>query len=342
MMLQNKRSMPNRINVRGHISEMPWEKDKRLYHLRPFCRSLSGSDRYFDEHWQQAELRPGLRISMLKLPSGRTDILCYQKQPAMIDFGFILSGRLNHQLQKDVTERHVKVNSGLSGIGYFPGWKGVVEIPGGEMLRVLHVHVAPKLLRDLLGNELGGMPYNFQIIFDGRESSYLYRRAMDSSIEVVAQEIYRGGLNGSLKGLYLEGKALELIALQLKRLMSNGNDKQTHTRLSRNEKDRIRAAGDRLIQDLSTPPTLADLSSRFCLSMNKLQHGFREVYGYSVFGYLREHKMQKARLLFETAEMNVSQVAWEVGYVNVSQFTKAYKKRFGVLPRQYLRSIFGR
>ena len=52
--------------------------------------------------------------------------------------------------------------------------------------------------------------------------------------------------------------------------------------------------------------------------------------------------MQKARHLLETAEMNVSQVAWEVGYVNVSQFSKAYKKRFGVLPKQYQRSILNK
>jgi AraC family transcriptional activator of pyochelin receptor len=48
--------------------------------------------------------------------------------------------------------------------------------------------------------------------------------------------------------------------------------------------------------------------------------------------------MQKARQLFDRAEMNVSQVAWTIGYTNVSQFTKAYKKRFGVLPKHYLKS----
>ena len=58
-----------------------------------------------------------------------------------------------------------------------------------------------------------------------------------------------------------------------------------------------------------------------------------------MFAYLREYKMQRARQLFDQTEMNVSQVAWEVGYTNVSQFTKAYKKRFGVLPKHYRKSV---
>jgi AraC-like DNA-binding protein len=47
--------------------------------------------------------------------------------------------------------------------------------------------------------------------------------------------------------------------------------------------------------------------------------------------------MQEARILLEKTETNVSETAWQVGYVNVSHFSAAFKKRFGILPKHYLK-----
>jgi AraC-like DNA-binding protein len=340
MMLRNKPPLLHHIDRQEYITKMPWKENKRLYHLRPFSRNVSDSHRHLDAHWQQIELHPGLWISMLRCPPGRTFKCCYFKQPAMIDFGFILSGQFDHKLRKNVADRCIKANDGLSGIGYFPGGKGVVEIPAGKMLQVLHVHVAPERLHRMVQNDIGSMPMNFRSIIEGStQKAYLSKSNMDPATQSIAFEVFNGRCCGLPRSLFLECKALELITLQLGRLMSRETRTQVNAGLSPSEKDRILAARDWLVRNLSAPPTLDKLGRRFCLSQNKLQYGFRALFGDSVFGCLREYKMQKARCLFKTAEMNVSQVAWEVGYINVSQFTKAYKKRFGILPKQYLRSI---
>jgi AraC-like DNA-binding protein len=343
MMLRNKPPLPYHIDRQEHITKMPWKKNKRLYHLRPFSRNLSDSDRHFDEHWQQIELHPGLWISMIECPPGRTFELYYRKQPALIDFGFILSGYLNHHLPNCAEGFSLEASTGLAGIGYFPGIEGVVTVENDLPLKVLHVHVAPERLHRMVQDDIGAMPLGFRSIIEGNtQKEYLSKSKMDPATRSTALEVFNGRFCGLPRGLYLEYKALELITLQLGRLMSEGTNTRIDIGLSCSEKDRIQAAREWLVRDLSAPPTLDKLSRRFGLSQNKLQYGFRALFGDSVFSCLREFKMQKARLLFETAEMNVSQVAWEVGYVNVSQFTKAYKKRFGILPKQYLRSILGK
>ncbi|MDD4273457.1 MAG: helix-turn-helix transcriptional regulator [Desulfobacter postgatei] len=60
--------------------------------------------------------------------------------------------------------------------------------------------------------------------------------------------------------------------------------------------------------------------------------------GKSVFNYFREYRMQKAMQLLDETRTNVSQTAWQVGYTNVSHFSESFRKRFGILPKQYLKN----
>jgi len=298
-----------------------------------------GAEQPNAENWGQIALRPGLWISKLELETCRTARVCYHKRPAMIDFGFVLSGNVHHRFP-DHQHRDMQMNTGIAGVGHFPDRRGIIDVPGGSTLRVLHVYVTPERLHQLVQDDIGALPPELRSIVEGNlPRDFLSRGKMDPAVQAVAHDVFFGRFAGLPKTLYLECKALELIALQLRHLMSDTRNQPAAIKLSRSEIDRIRAAHDCLVRDLSAPPTLDDLSRRYCLSLNKLQRGFHVLYGDSVYGCLREYKMQKARQLFETVNLNVSQVAWEVGYVNISHFTRAFKKRFGILPKHYLRSF---
>ena len=45
--------------------------------------------------------------------------------------------------------------------------------------------------------------------------------------------------------------------------------------------------------------------------------------------------MEKAYALLPQGRMNVSEVAWEVGYINVSHFGAAFRKQYGVNPKVF-------
>jgi len=48
-------------------------------------------------------------------------------------------------------------------------------------------------------------------------------------------------------------------------------------------------------------------------------------------------RLEKAFALLEQGEHNVSESAFAVGYTNVSHFSEAFQKRFGILPRVLIR-----
>ena len=64
----------------------------------------------------------------------------------------------------------------------------------------------------------------------------------------------------------------------------------------------------------------------------KLKQGFRSLYGTSVYGYLRDQRMETAWRLLAQRELSVSEVALRVGYANPSKFAAAFRKRFGFAP----------
>ncbi len=135
----------------------------------------------------------------------------------------------------------------------------------------------------------------------------------------------------------MEGKALELLGLTL----AEGDcpmQRNAHSLCPR-ERDVIHAIRKELENRFSSPPTLAELAEDYHMGVHKIQVGFKELYGASVFGFIKEYKLQKAKMYFEEGDMNVSEVAWAIGYINLSHFSTAYRKRFGVLPKAYLKSI---
>ena len=92
---------------------------------------------------------------------------------------------------------------------------------------------------------------------------------------------------------------------------------------------------DYLISDLTNAPTIQFLADEFGLSASKLKVLFKQVFGKTIYKYFQEYRMEKARNLLSTKDLNVSEVGYEIGYSNLSHFSDAFKKQFGILPKQY-------
>jgi AraC-like DNA-binding protein len=102
---------------------------------------------------------------------------------------------------------------------------------------------------------------------------------------------------------------------------------------------KIKQAKDILIENLLNPPSIPQLALQVDLSEYKLKTGFREVYGNTLYGFVLDYKMNKAKLLLDSGKMQVREVANELGYNNPSHFITAFKKKFNITPKKYLQNI---
>lgn len=75
-----------------------------------------------------------------------------------------------------------------------------------------------------------------------------------------------------------------------------------------------------------------DMGQQIGLSRVQLYRKVKAMTGSSVVDLLRKARLAKARRLLETRSMNVSEVAYEVGFSAPSYFTKCFKEEYGMLP----------
>jgi AraC family transcriptional activator of pyochelin receptor len=105
-----------------------------------------------------------------------------------------------------------------------------------------------------------------------------------------------------------------------------------------NQKDnvnKVRQAKEILITDLRSTITIKELAKEVGLNEYNLKTGFKEIYGKPVHTYLKDYKIAQARELIETKDYQINEIADNLGYSNVSHFIEAFKKKYGVTPKQF-------
>lgn len=88
--------------------------------------------------------------------------------------------------------------------------------------------------------------------------------------------------------------------------------------------------------------TLVDIARHACLSVNTLQRHFRSVWGKTVFAYLRDVRLARARMALERDAVSVTQAALIAGYSSPANFATAFRQQFGMPPGQAGRKVAAR
>ncbi|MBQ1782614.1 MAG: helix-turn-helix transcriptional regulator [Gammaproteobacteria bacterium] len=107
--------------------------------------------------------------------------------------------------------------------------------------------------------------------------------------------------------------------------------------LSTRECRQLEHARELLLQDLSTPPTIAQLAKAVGINQCKLKKSFKDHFGNTIYGLFQEERMASAQRLLQS--YNVTETAMILGYSNVSHFSAAFAKQFGCLPSKARQSV---
>lgn len=102
--------------------------------------------------------------------------------------------------------------------------------------------------------------------------------------------------------------------------------------LSPIEQEQITKVETTLRKNIQNSITVEELALEIGINRYKLNRNFKQVYGEPIFHYLTRIRMEKAKEILSEKSMNISEVAYEVGYKNPQHFTVAFKKYFGYVP----------
>jgi AraC family transcriptional activator of pyochelin receptor len=163
----------------------------------------------------------------------------------------------------------------------------------------------------------------------GQRSVVLDQRA-DRSLQGLGRQMLLCPMQGPMRQVYLAGKALEMAATVMSDLDRPGSGYGASP-LRTQDVRRLRSAQDILRQRVSDPPSLPELARLVGTNVNKLTTGFRQLFGCSVYGFVREQRLELAYRLIATGHSSVAEAARACGYAD-SHFTKVFRRRFGIAP----------
>jgi AraC-like DNA-binding protein len=224
----------------------------------------------------------------------------------------------------------------ISSILFYPEMEGKIYLPMERRQYHLSIYITPSRLNTYLGGRLDSIPEDLQAISEGRmDRGYLHTGPLSQMMHQAVHNLLNCPYTGPMKTLYLETKAMELIVHKLSQTLCEDNGRDRPLKLSRHETDRLCHAREILCRDLENPPTLFDLAHAVGTNHCRLNAGFREYYGTTVFDYLRQKRLNEARRLMEEEAMNVTEAALRVGYNSISSFSKAFSGHFGLSPMKF-------
>nr|WP_319396285.1 AraC family transcriptional regulator [uncultured Desulfobacter sp.] len=237
----------------------------------------------------------------------------------------------------------VSVSPGRSYAGFFDDRVAERKIKGRQEVISVAIHVAPDFLMELFSpSHLRGA--EFADSLENTFKSYHFYRAhiMTSQMKITIYQILNNPHKGRVGRIYMESKALELIALRLEQVVQPDCFPESPPLSSPGDRDRIFRARDLLIKKLSYPPSLRELARQAGMSHTQLNKGFRKVFGCTVFEYLRKERLSYARMRIEENPDDLTRIAYESGFCSSSHFAASFLKAYGIRPSEYRKSMIYR
>ena len=90
------------------------------------------------------------------------------------------------------------------------------------------------------------------------------------------------------------------------------------------------------IQDQLADLTVSGIAQAVCMSPYHFSRLFKESTGRSPYQYVVEARARKAKELLTTGKFTISEVAYDVGFVDQSHLTRHFKRVFGLTPKTLL------
>ncbi|GGC63140.1 helix-turn-helix transcriptional regulator [Chelatococcus reniformis] len=156
--------------------------------------------------------------------------------------------------------------------------------------------------------------------------------ALDGRTRALLQGLFSPTLGGLVGRLRAESCALALVAAALE--TERSPDEAVAPVVRPRDRARIMQIRDQLLANLDTDHRLCDLAREAGMSASTFKLKFAAVVGQPVFQFLREQRLDRAREGLRCDGWTVSQAAYYVGYRHPTNFATAFRRRFGVSPKE--------
>lgn len=205
-----------------------------------------------------------------------------------------------------------------------------IRFPANSQTYYCVVGITSSKLRTLLGVE---NPNSIiRKIISGKDP-FLYFESMSKEMLRDVKHLSEISVKNELSNFYYQIKVQELLYHLFEKLSRRENVQ--HQTINIADAERLLMLRTTLLDDLSTPPVLATLSKTIGMSETKMKQLFKQTFGDTIYNYYQQKRLEEAAFLLKQAGRSVSDVGYQLGFGNLSHFSKLFERQFGVTPKKY-------
>lgn len=164
-------------------------------------------------------------------------------------------------------------------------------------------------------------------------ASFLYFESMQVETQHILKHIFSINANETLGPFSIQIKVQELLFHLLDKLTKRENT--AHKNINNDDAERLMKLRNIILSDLSVPPSLPSLAAMIGMSETKMKQLFRQTFGDSIYNYFQKVRMEEAAFLLKQGGYSVSQVGFELGFTNLSHFSKLFESHYGITPKKF-------
>lgn len=203
--------------------------------------------------------------------------------------------------------------------------------------KMVVISVRPEYLVEHFMTSLADMPPQLQAYVTNPRGQLNYcQLSLTAQMFEIATRLIQNPFKGPLSLVYTEALTLELLCAAVggfASLTSAPNEAYTERELRC-----LRNARTLLMEQFTPSPTLRKLARSIGMGETALTHGFKAVYGETIFDFSLRCRMQHALKLLRDKHWTVDKVSDAVGYKHSTSFATAFRRHFGLRPIDVRRS----
>lgn len=214
-------------------------------------------------------------------------------------------------------------------------------IPADTPICVFSIEINRKIFEHKIEDFIEDMNEDLIALFrDVNGVAEFYHKSQYSlDISKIIKEFTETDLEGFMKSVYQEGKAQEILILQLQQYLDDLNEPEKRKILREATINSIYKATDIIKSELDSISSVEKLANRVGLNSKSLQSGFKALHNSSVNDYIKNFRIEKAKELIENTALNITEITYQVGINSRSYFSKLFKEKYKITPKQYYSQV---
>lgn len=205
----------------------------------------------------------------------------------------------------------------------------VMEMPSNTIFSSITIAVSKQYLHSFFGNVKHPI---VESVLEAKDN-FVFEMGISSEIIKTATEILNGSVPESFESHFYKLKCEELLCYIFTLLMQREAIPTSNMHID--DIKAIYAIKIHLETHLDEPPNIANLAVEARMSEPKLRKLFKQTFGKGVFEFYQSLRMQEAARLLKTNHLTISEVGYQLGFTNLSHFSRVFEQHIGMKPKKY-------